>query len=152
MGGSLFSEYLGPLSITADHMYVCPASDGDTIYTAPCTGNATQDSQTTQLSTATTAAARSRHPTGVNTVLADGSTQFVTDDINLQVWQALGTRAGALTQIEPLPSFSAPHEIARPADLVAFGNRTRDHCGQPSMMSTLADVGVMPVKRNPAAS
>ncbi len=39
-------------------------------------------------------AARSLHPGGVNLALADGSLQFITDNVNLTVWQALSTRAG----------------------------------------------------------
>jgi prepilin-type N-terminal cleavage/methylation domain-containing protein/prepilin-type processing-associated H-X9-DG protein len=38
--------------------------------------------------------ATSRHPGGVNLMLADGSVRFVADTINLGVWQALGTIAG----------------------------------------------------------
>jgi prepilin-type processing-associated H-X9-DG protein len=40
------------------------------------------------------AAARSRHAGGVNVVMADGSTQFITDGIALTVWQALGSIDG----------------------------------------------------------
>jgi prepilin-type N-terminal cleavage/methylation domain-containing protein/prepilin-type processing-associated H-X9-DG protein len=39
--------------------------------------------------------ARSRHPGGVNVVLADGSLQFVTDDIALTTWRAMGTMNGS---------------------------------------------------------
>ncbi len=39
-------------------------------------------------------AARSRHPGGVNVAMADGSTDFVAEDIDYRTWQALGTRAG----------------------------------------------------------
>jgi prepilin-type processing-associated H-X9-DG protein len=46
------------------------------------------------------AAARSRHPGGVNVVMADGSTQWVTDNIALTVWQALGSIDG----VEVFPS------------------------------------------------
>jgi prepilin-type N-terminal cleavage/methylation domain-containing protein/prepilin-type processing-associated H-X9-DG protein len=38
--------------------------------------------------------ARSRHPGGVNVCMADGSLQFIADDISLLTWQALSTRAG----------------------------------------------------------
>lgn len=38
--------------------------------------------------------ARSRHPNGVNVVLADGSVQFVTNGISLANWQALSTMDG----------------------------------------------------------
>jgi prepilin-type processing-associated H-X9-DG protein len=39
-------------------------------------------------------AARSRHPGGVNLLLADGSVRFVADGVNLSTWQALGSRSG----------------------------------------------------------
>ncbi len=39
-------------------------------------------------------AARSQHPGGVNSLLADGHVQFVKDSTNLAVWQALGSRNG----------------------------------------------------------
>jgi len=37
----------------------------------------------------------SRHPGGVNLLLADGSVKFVKDAINLPIWRSLGTRAGS---------------------------------------------------------
>jgi prepilin-type processing-associated H-X9-DG protein len=39
-------------------------------------------------------AARSRHPGGVNLLMADGSLQFVLDTVDPYVWKAWGTRAG----------------------------------------------------------
>lgn len=39
-------------------------------------------------------AARSAHTGGVQICLADGSTRFVSDNIDLNLWRALGTRAG----------------------------------------------------------
>ena len=39
-------------------------------------------------------AARSRHPGGVNLLLADGSVQFVHDEVDPAVWQAWATRKG----------------------------------------------------------
>lgn len=39
-------------------------------------------------------AARSRHPNGVNTLLSDGSTRFVTEGVDRVIWQAVSTRAG----------------------------------------------------------
>ncbi len=39
-------------------------------------------------------AARSRHPGGVNVLLADGGVRFVADTVQPQAWQALSTRAG----------------------------------------------------------
>jgi prepilin-type processing-associated H-X9-DG protein len=44
-----------------------------------------------------TMAATSRHPGGVNLVLADGSTRFVANNVNLTVWRALGSRNGGET-------------------------------------------------------
>jgi prepilin-type N-terminal cleavage/methylation domain-containing protein/prepilin-type processing-associated H-X9-DG protein len=41
--------------------------------------------------------ASSRHNGGVNLCLADGSTKFVPDDVELPVWHALGSRAGGET-------------------------------------------------------
>jgi prepilin-type N-terminal cleavage/methylation domain-containing protein/prepilin-type processing-associated H-X9-DG protein len=38
--------------------------------------------------------ARSLHPGGVNSLLADGHVQFIKNSINIGVWQALGTVAG----------------------------------------------------------
>jgi hypothetical protein len=41
-----------------------------------------------------TIAARSRHPTGVHAAMCDGSTHFVSNNIDLVTWRALGTAAG----------------------------------------------------------
>jgi prepilin-type N-terminal cleavage/methylation domain-containing protein/prepilin-type processing-associated H-X9-DG protein len=40
------------------------------------------------------AAARSRHTGGVNAAMCDASVRFVTDEIDLRTWRALGTRDG----------------------------------------------------------
>ena len=40
------------------------------------------------------AAARSKHPGGVNSLMADGHVQFIKDTINVATWQALGSRNG----------------------------------------------------------
>ena len=42
-------------------------------------------------------AARSHHPGGVNILFADGSVHFITNDIDLASWRALGTMDGAET-------------------------------------------------------
>ena len=47
------------------------------------------------------AAARSRHPAGVNVVMADGAVGFVSNSINIGVWQALATIAGNDLAIRP---------------------------------------------------
>jgi prepilin-type N-terminal cleavage/methylation domain-containing protein/prepilin-type processing-associated H-X9-DG protein len=41
--------------------------------------------------------ARSNHPGGVNVLMADGSSQFATDEIDQPLWKALSTIAGAET-------------------------------------------------------
>ena len=38
--------------------------------------------------------ARSVHPGGINSLLADGHVQFIKNSINLATWQALATVAG----------------------------------------------------------
>jgi prepilin-type processing-associated H-X9-DG protein len=38
--------------------------------------------------------ASSRHPGGVNLVLVDGSTRFISNDVDLQIWRGLGSIAG----------------------------------------------------------
>jgi prepilin-type N-terminal cleavage/methylation domain-containing protein/prepilin-type processing-associated H-X9-DG protein len=48
------------------------------------------------------AAARSRHPGGVNVVMADSSTQWASDGISLLVWQALGSIDGGEVIQNPL--------------------------------------------------
>jgi prepilin-type processing-associated H-X9-DG protein len=42
-------------------------------------------------------AARSRHPGGVNVVFADCSLRFMTDDVALNIWKAMGTMNGSET-------------------------------------------------------
>ena len=45
--------------------------------------------------------ARSRHPGGVNVVMADASLKFITDDIALTTWRAMGTMNGGEIVSEP---------------------------------------------------
>jgi len=49
----------------------------------------------------TWAAARSRHPAGVNVVMADGAVGFVSNSINIGVWQALATISGGDVATRP---------------------------------------------------
>jgi prepilin-type processing-associated H-X9-DG protein len=42
-----------------------------------------------------TAAARSRHPGGINTAFCDGSVHFIDNYVGLEIWQALGSIAGS---------------------------------------------------------
>jgi prepilin-type processing-associated H-X9-DG protein len=51
----------------------------------PCAGGDVKD---------LTAASRSRHPGGVNILKADGSVHFISQNINLATWQAMGSISG----------------------------------------------------------
>ena len=53
----------------------------------PCLAGSTDDGSDT-------AACRSRHPGGVHVGLCDGSTHFINDSIDPNVWQAIGSIAG----------------------------------------------------------
>lgn len=50
----------------------------------------------------TNGAFRSNHPSGANFAFGDGSVQFLTDEIDLLVYRALSTIAGARTDNDPL--------------------------------------------------
>jgi len=73
----LYNHYLPPNSPTFDCI-------GDIITGKPATNYVTYGWKT----------ARSRHPGGVNLMMADGSVQFVEDEVDPFVWTAWGTRAG----------------------------------------------------------
>ena len=82
-----FSSYLAPNSSSPDIMQsssVCVSSGEN----PPCQGG-----YTTSLPMMN--AARSRHPQhGVNTAMCDGSVHFVSNDMDITVWQALSTTTG----------------------------------------------------------
>lgn len=84
-GSSTFMARTGPNSIAPDVIGICeekiPPDDK-----RHCTENRTNGS--------IFAAARSRHPGGVLSSMADGSVHFFSDNIELGVWQALSTRSG----------------------------------------------------------
>ncbi|HMC09697.1 MAG TPA: DUF1559 domain-containing protein [Pirellulaceae bacterium] len=85
-GGSHFETYLTPNSslpdVTENISYCKPA----TRLNPPCIGPSD--------GTWETIAARSRHPTGVHVSMCDGATRFVSNNIDLVTWRALGTAAG----------------------------------------------------------
>jgi prepilin-type processing-associated H-X9-DG protein len=94
MGGGVFSAATTPNSSTADRPYgPCPQDVGDSSYLAPCIslGNANWWQPNADKAFA---AARSKHPGGVNTTMVDGSVTFFSEQVDLLVWRALGTRAG----------------------------------------------------------
>jgi hypothetical protein len=67
---------------------------GDTLYNHGLTPNSSAfDCGNTSHSSGLTAA-RSRHTGGVHILLCDGAPRFVSNTINLAVWQGLGSRAG----------------------------------------------------------
>lgn len=110
MGGSLFSTYMppdaNPVTTTGspppgipDNIWVCDPNgaigqcySAGTVNQAPANGDV-----------GLWATARSRHSQGVNVCMADGSVHFVGDDVNLLLWEGLGTRAGTILNNEPPP-------------------------------------------------
>jgi prepilin-type processing-associated H-X9-DG protein len=63
----------------------CPESYNRPELNLPCGGGDVKD---------LTAASRSRHPGGVNVLRADGSVHFVSQNIDLATWQAMGSISG----------------------------------------------------------
>ena len=51
-----------------------------------------QEGKSTSVNTYAAVTARSYHPRGVQSLLMDGSVQFIADGIELDVWRALSTR------------------------------------------------------------
>ena len=91
MGGSTYSHMTGPNSTTPDKINSC-AQDIPENNLLVCEEEPPSRSVSAG---ATFAAARSKHRGGVVTGRADGSVEFITDDIDLRIWQALATRAGS---------------------------------------------------------
>lgn len=83
MGGSVFTARTGPNSPTNDHIAICDESI-PTSNILRCTENRSDGN--------TYAAARSRHSGGVVAARCDGSVTFITDSINLAIWQSMCTR------------------------------------------------------------
>ncbi len=73
-----------------------PDSDGCCVPTsdAPCLS-------ATVVGGPATLAARSKHPGGVNISFLDGSVQFIQNEIDWNIWQAMGTMAGGETYAKP---------------------------------------------------
>ena len=89
-GGSLFTARTSPNSTEWDQMPVCDETlvvDTDPLY---CEDGKNFRDENAEI----WAAARSKHPGGVNSSRCDGSVKFVSDSIDLDVWRALATRAG----------------------------------------------------------
>ena len=100
MGGSLFSNFNTPNSSSPDAIYgPCPDALGDDLYTAPCITIGGSPWWSPNALNAH-AAARSRHPGGVNAAFVDGSVSFQNETVSQFVWRSLGTAATG----EVLPS------------------------------------------------
>jgi len=78
--GALFSTLYPPNTSQPDRHNYCI----NTKEKAPCTATGTN----------VVVSARSYHPGGVNVSLADGSTRFVSENVDLIIYHALGTRDG----------------------------------------------------------
>jgi prepilin-type N-terminal cleavage/methylation domain-containing protein len=85
MGANIFSTQTGPNSKVNDQVWGCRHT-----VDMPC-GSSQNDGNTFQR---LFAAARSLHQGGVQGALLDGGVRFFSENINLAVWNALGTRGG----------------------------------------------------------
>lgn len=83
--GFAFTTVNTPNSTAADIVANCPGT-GSTIPNAPCTSTGNKS-----------IAARSDHVGGVHVLLGDGAVRFVSNNINLATWRALGSMRGGET-------------------------------------------------------
>ena len=93
MGGSIYTHFTSPNTSVPDTLAAgsCVNMPLDNL---PCQGIDANQAQHF-------AAARSRHPGGVNLVLADGHVEFLSDTIDFAVWQGLGAiNDGQVLQVE----------------------------------------------------
>src|SRR5205807_1203000 len=91
MGSSLFSATLTPNSTWSDLISGrCPDINGDKTYKAPCASNGNNYVNLVGQQ----AAARSKHESGLNAAMADGSVRFFDNSVKLAAWRAMGTIRG----------------------------------------------------------
>ncbi|MDY0169194.1 MAG: DUF1559 domain-containing protein [Thermoguttaceae bacterium] len=88
-----FQTYQAPNSPIPDRIYTDYYCQNDNPRNPPC-----EVSTTTW---PTMFASRSRHPGGVTTGLCDGSVQFISENIDIDIWRALSTTRGK----ETIPEF-----------------------------------------------
>ena len=88
MGADIFSAQTGPNSAVGDLIWGCRSMPSEYM---PCTSTA--NGTTAMLSSY--AAARSYHTGGIHVCLADGGVRFISENIDLNLWQALGSRGGS---------------------------------------------------------
>jgi len=86
---NIFMTINGPNSTVPDNAFCGTIPNTD--LKMPCVNSSPTSRQN---------AARSRHPSGVNASLCDGSVRFMPDTINLTAWHALGTMDGGETITE----------------------------------------------------
>ena len=91
-GSSLFMAKFGPNSKENDYTSVCDPEIPEN-HPLHCQENRSDGH--------IWASARSRHVGGVNVGMADGSTHFMANDIDLGIWQALATRANGANEATP---------------------------------------------------
>jgi prepilin-type N-terminal cleavage/methylation domain-containing protein/prepilin-type processing-associated H-X9-DG protein len=80
---NIFMTINGPNSSVPDNALCGRVANNDPLM--PCTNGPSTDRQNV---------ARSRHAGGVNAVFGDGSVRFVSNNINLTAWRAMGTMDG----------------------------------------------------------
>ncbi len=86
-GGQAFEGYVTPNSTAPD--VVCNTCPQSRVIPVACISNLTDSTQYQ--------AARSAHPGGVNCAFGDGAMRFITNSVNLSVWQALCSSHGGET-------------------------------------------------------
>jgi hypothetical protein len=88
MGSNIFSTLTGPNSTTPDGVWGCRTAPSEGM---PCT-QIGSSSTTSTVNQNMFAAARSYHVGGVHGTLADGAVRFFSNNIDLLIWQGLGSR------------------------------------------------------------
>lgn len=86
VGGQTFNAWLTPNSPTRDDVARACFPAGSLPDHPGCNMVATTEEQSF--------AARSRHTSGVHALMCDGSSRFVTNNIDIGVWRALSTSLG----------------------------------------------------------
>jgi len=101
MGAAFFSTFDLPNTTNSDMLNFCPSNPNtnpggppDVAYATAISPSICLDTQTTDLLKETQhAAARSKHPGGVNCAMGDASVHFINNFVTITTWHALGTRA-----------------------------------------------------------
>jgi prepilin-type N-terminal cleavage/methylation domain-containing protein/prepilin-type processing-associated H-X9-DG protein len=88
-GAGVVSTILTPNSTAPDILPLLSGSSTPLCYNNPDLGLPCSSSGATK--NGSHIASRSRHPGGVHVAMCDGSTHFVNDDIELEVWRAIST-------------------------------------------------------------